>query len=187
MARRKTYRLTVAHPNGDVTELLAGSVAFGRPPNGIQDGIVIVEQETVHIVSLGVQGPPGPPAPSGNGVIANVVCADAVPGPGWPLCIGIDGLARLARADAGSLACVAGLSYAAAADAGTVWIVDGPFEMGDWSAVTSAADLLPGRFYFLSSAGGLTDQVPAHAVAVVGLAVSRRILNVRIQPPIIRY
>lgn len=58
LAAARSYRLKVHHPNGDVTYLLEGAVAFGRPGTG-KDGVAVIERETVKVVSLGVQGPPG--------------------------------------------------------------------------------------------------------------------------------
>ena len=75
MSACRSYEIYIDHPNGDVTALLDGPVAFGYPAQ-CDEGIVIIHDETIKIVSRGIQGLPGPPGPPG-------VCDETIPPAGW--------------------------------------------------------------------------------------------------------
>jgi hypothetical protein len=62
-----SYHLHVTTPEGDTDALVCGPVVFAHPPSADSTGIVIVERETVTVVSAAV---PGPRGPAGGGASA---------------------------------------------------------------------------------------------------------------------
>lgn len=82
---------------------------------------------------------------------------------------------------------VIGLASEAVAAGFAAQVVDGRFDMPDWTALTGAALLAPGVPYFLAAGGGLTadrPQAPWAALNIVGLATAPTVLQVRPSFPI---
>lgn len=73
------------------------------------------------------------------------------------------------------------------ADAGAMsaYIPEGSVSRGDWSPITGFNDLIPGLNYFLADQGKLTHVTPTTGLLQkVGMAVSRSMLDVKIQAAI---
>ena len=58
------YRLVIIWANGDVAFTLEGRVSHAVATSG-NDALVVIENETIKLVNVGVQGPPGPTGATG--------------------------------------------------------------------------------------------------------------------------
>ena len=85
---------------------------------------------------------------------------------------------------------VAGLAVEAAlATAAVEYRPDGKLQIADWTAITGAANLTPGAYYFLGAvAGTMTTVAPTVAGAYmvrIGRAITTKVLDIEVGPLIL--
>lgn len=152
-----------------------------RSPGAVP-AIVRQVVDAPRVVRTGVPGPPGE-------VPRQSLIAGAAAVQGGPLYVSrATGQALPARADGYQTAMVSGLAATNVESGFPVAVARGLLTLSDWTAVTGAAGLQVGQWYFLTGAGGLSPVPPTRPEAValsrVGQAVSADTLDVQPSPPI---
>lgn len=152
--------------------------------------VVVVVDQVITVVEIGIRGPAGPPGSGGNTTYVGENKDTGTFAIGAALAVDASGVGVVKASAADNTKHAAGLATVGViVGAAETVQTDGIFTRSDWTSVTGTVSLAAKAVYYLSASPGmLTTAAPAalgQVVQPVGLAVSADTLELEIEKAIL--